>query len=203
MVLPDRLRVGTGGTHRLCQCHPVDIGQPPGGLGVDRTAHQFRPQARHPEAGALLVHVVDDGEGTPTGQRPTPLRGRQCVYRQEPEDDTERAVPQSTVGHGVQVGTGGDGTGRRLTPPGPDIAVDVGGDVHPPGLGLAGEPGAQCCVLLGPGEAAHAGLPHTDGVELAPHGAEGLHQCGHVDLGGDGIGGGFLMLVHGRMSLLS
>ena len=176
VVPADAVRVRPGGTHRLGETHPVGIGERAGLLRSQRTGHELGAEAGHAETGAFLIHVVDDADRPGTDELPARLGCGEGIDGEETEQDAERTVPLPAVGDRVEVRSGDDSgvpVGRAPAPPGTDIAVGVGVDLHPAGGRLSGEPLAQGGVLRGPGVAAGAGGVDTDPVELRPHGAEG------------------------------
>ncbi len=168
----DGLRVVPGALHRLRQRHAVRVAQLPRLPGGELPGAQAGADAGEPEAGALLVTEVDDGQRL-RELRPPPA---EFVERGEGGDDAERPVEGAAVRDGVQVRARDDGVARRrVAEPRPLVAVAVQLVRQAAGLGLGAEPGAAVGVGGRPGVAAVAsgGRVAAEGGEVAPHLLEG------------------------------
>lgn len=173
----DRVRVLPGLLHRPGEADTVGVEQLPGVPRGQAARGQPGADAGQAEAGALLVHEVDDS------QRPRRAGAAvaQLVEGGEGRDHAERPVEGAPVGDGVQVGAGDDGVARRgIAEPGPLVAVAVRLVGQAAVLGLRAEPLPAVRVGRRPGVAAVAagpGVPADQG-QLPPHRGEAGPRSG-------------------------
>ena len=182
----EHLRVGAhvrglvpGRGHRLGHGDAVGVDEGAGAVGVERAGEDSRTGAGDPEAGALLVGEVRDGQRTAGDE---PVRA-QRVERGEGGDDAEGAVESAAVGDGVEVRAEDDpgpALGERgvgVLGPGPLVPRAIDDDGHPPALGRPLEPFAQRVVGGGPGEAvvAAGACVAPDVAQVVPEPGEGAH----------------------------
>ena len=185
--------------HRLAQGHTVDVAQPAGLLGAQRTGGQLGADARDAEPRPLLVGEGDHRDGNPRHHAAL----ADDVDGREGGHHTQRPVERAAVGHRIQVRARHERVGRiagpaRRHPPRPQIAVAVLLDIHAALGGAAGEPLPQgqigvrpCVAAVAPGR----GVP-ADVQDRRPEGVERRHAFSrignsHAALGGD-LGGVFV-----------
>ena len=164
--------------HRLIQRHTVDVPQPAGPLGAQRTGGQLGADARDTESRSLLVGEGDDRNGNRRHHAPL----THDVDGSERGHHTQWPVEGATVGNRIQMGAGHECAARiagpaRRHPPRPQIAVAVLLDIHAALGGAAGEPLTQGQVGVRPGVApvaAGRGVP-ADVQDRRPEGVERRH----------------------------
>jgi len=173
-VRPVGVRVESRPAEGLAQGGPALVDARQCHLRREHAGEDAGPEAGDPEARALLVGGVEDPDGE--ARRHTP--GLHVSHRGQGTEHAQGAVEGAAVGHGVQVGAGGDpgGPRRRGAPPRPLVACGVHAHVQVQGVRLPGEPVAQCEVLRRPGGAVVAGAGPVgivaDGVDVGEHARE-------------------------------